>query len=156
MAVALKSRGLQDECDSVSGIDWFAVRLVLLCVVNRQVSKNLRIAVERAREFVNEDRLSQPNHHLGIGVYRLTLLVLVGRGDKYPPLSHRWIILCHVSSQAFFSPPSERSIIGSRKTAHSATVISGEPLLACRDVNFFLPPRADYIPCIQQTTSVRR
>ena len=56
-------------------------------VANRQVSKRLRFAVERTREFVNEgpneSRCSGLNHHLCIRVNRLAVLVLVGRRDKY-------------------------------------------------------------------------
>ena len=56
------------------------MRLVLFYVVNRQVSKRLRVAVERARELVcecpHESRGSRFDHHLGVGVDSLTVLVL--------------------------------------------------------------------------------
>ncbi|WP_155120451.1 hypothetical protein [Haloprofundus marisrubri] len=55
--------------------------------MNRQASKNLRVAVERTRAFVNEgpheSSLSRFDHHLRIRVNRLTAFVLVTPGDEY-------------------------------------------------------------------------
>ena len=48
--------------------------------MNRKVSKYLAVTVERTREFVNEgpheSHGSRFDHHLGVGVDSLTVLVL--------------------------------------------------------------------------------
>lgn len=53
------------------------LRLALYCLMK----------VKRTGQFVNErshkSRGSRFDHHLGVGVNRLTVLVLVGRGDEY-------------------------------------------------------------------------
>ena len=55
--------------------------------MNGQLVKQCGITIERAREFVHEcsheSRSSRLDHHLGVGVNRLTVLVFVGRWDKH-------------------------------------------------------------------------
>jgi len=52
-----------------------------------QFTENIRVTVERAREFVDEGPHGffrpQFDYRLSVGVNRLTVLVLVRRGDKY-------------------------------------------------------------------------
>lgn len=77
-----------------------------LTVVNRQISKNLRVAVERTRESINEGPHescgSRLDHHPGIGMNCLAVLVLVGCGDKYGDALVK--ILCEISSMSPSDP----------------------------------------------------
>jgi len=65
----------------------FVVSSVLLFIVSGQVYQYIWVTIERTRKFVNEcsheSRGSRFDYHLSVGVNRLTVLVLLSRGDEY-------------------------------------------------------------------------